>query len=186
MWTAQTYLGAHVGKAKYFLYLLVEDYISVQEDFGRAVIANLRQLGMRTGDASAIFVPDDCARDHINMELRDLFTDNLMKEIYSKTPGILFTDKNLSDLNPKDDRWVFLSLSTFMSPSPSQQLGDFFTRMEKAIGDSDDLLDAMTGPKWKPFWDWAKSRFMFEPNFYGVGMRGRKGRPKVVISANLD
>jgi hypothetical protein len=41
MWTAQTYLGAHVAAAKYFIYLLSEDYIPEQRDFQEAVIENL-------------------------------------------------------------------------------------------------------------------------------------------------
>lgn len=69
MWTAQTYLGAHVAAARYFIYLLSEDYIPEQRDFQEAVIENLRMLGIRTGSDSAIFVPDDCAKDFIKMEL---------------------------------------------------------------------------------------------------------------------
>ncbi|NJR62625.1 MAG: hypothetical protein HC769_29805 [Cyanobacteria bacterium CRU_2_1] len=47
MWTAQTYLGAHVAAARYFIYLLSEDYIPEQRDFQEAVIENLRTLDSR-------------------------------------------------------------------------------------------------------------------------------------------
>lgn len=185
MWTAQTYLGAHVGKATYFMYLLVEDYISEQESFGNAVVENLRQLGMRTGHESAIFAPDDCAKEHIRQELMGLFGDELMSQIGGKTPGILMTDKNLSELEPEKDRWVFLSLTPFMENSASKSLPKFFIMLEKQISQSKDLLENITGSKSKKFWEESKSRFMFEPNFYGIGMRGRKKPTKIVISANV-
>jgi hypothetical protein len=49
---------------------------------------------MRTGSDSAIFVPDDCAKDFIKMELFDIFRREMMEKIFRKTPGLLFTDKN--------------------------------------------------------------------------------------------
>jgi hypothetical protein len=105
----------HVAAARYFIYLLSEDYIPEQRNFQEAVIENLRMLGIRTGSDSAIFVPDNCAKDFIKMELFDVFRREMMEKIFRKTPGLLFTDKNLGVLNPERDRWVYLSLEPYIA-----------------------------------------------------------------------
>jgi hypothetical protein len=185
MWTAQTYLGAHVATAKYFIYLLSEDYIQEQRDFQDSVIQSLRQLGMRTGHESAIFAPDDCARDCIKKELLDLFRDNLMQKILGKTPGLLFTDKNLKDLNPADDRWVYLSLQPYVDGRSREQLNDLFMRMEGIIKTSSDLLKEIDGPKWRSIWDFIIDKVMLEPNFSGIGFDFKAARSKFLVSKNI-
>jgi hypothetical protein len=185
MWTAQTYLGAHVGSAKYFIYLLTEDYISDQRDFQDSVIQNLRQLGMRTGHESAIFVPDDYARDYIRQELFDVFRNNLMDKIFNKTPGLLFIDKNLRDFNPADDRWVYLSLQPYAEGRSYEGLPDFFKRTEEIIKSSNDLLKEICGSKWSSIWNVIKDTVMIEPNFSGIGIDFKAAHGKFLVSRNM-
>jgi|GEM_PF-5419081 len=185
MWTAQTYLGTHVATAKYFIYLLSEDYIQEQRGFQDYVIQSLRQLGMRTGHESAIFAPDDCARDFIKEELFDLFRGNLMQKILGKTPGLLFTDKNLKDLSPADDRWVYLSLQPYADGRSHERLNDLFMRMEEIIKNSSDLLKEIDGSKWRSFWDIIRDTAMLEPNFYGIGFDFKAARSKFLVSKNI-
>ena len=182
MWAAQTYLGAHVSQARYFMYLLAEDYVSEQMEFHKSVIENCRRLGRRTGKESAIFVPDDGAEDRIAAELRYAFEEHLMRPINGKTPGILFLDKNLPDLNPAEDRWVFLSLRPFIGGTAREGLAELFTQLESAISNSEDLLSDIIGSKWKTFWNGLKDRFMFEPNFYGIGINAKGKQRRVVVT----
>ncbi|MFE4105801.1 hypothetical protein [Almyronema epifaneia] len=186
MWTAQTYLGAHVAAARYFIYLLSEDYIPEQRDFQEAVIENLRMLGIRTGSDSAIFLPDDCAKDFIKMELFDVFRREMMEKIFRKTPGLLFTDKNLGVLNPARDRWVYLSLEPYIENRASQRLPKFFRRMEETIKASDDLLKDISGSRWRSIWEVMKDTVMLEPNFSGVGVDLKAARSRFLVLANIN
>jgi hypothetical protein len=185
MWTAQTYLGAHVADAKYFIYLLAEDYIEDQLKFQRDVINNLRKLGMKTGKESAIFVPDDCAKAHIDMELFNVFTHEMMYKIAAKTPGLLFTDKNLGVLDPVDDRWVFLSLRPYLEKKGSERLPEFFSRIEETIMNSDDLLKGICGSKWESIWQIIKDTVMLEPNLSGLGVDLRAAQLKMLVKNQI-
>jgi hypothetical protein len=186
MWTTQTYLGAYVADARYFIYLLSEDYILEQRDFQEAVIKNLRRLGIRTGSDSAIFVPDDYAKDFIKMELFDVFRREMMEKIFEKTPGLLFTDKNLGVLNPAQDRWVYLSLEPYIEKQNSERLDKFFRRMEETIKALDDLLKEISGPRWRSIWEVMRDTIMLEPNFYGVGADFKAARSRFLVTRNIN
>lgn len=185
MWAAQTYLGAYVSKAKYFIYLMYQDYVDAENTFQNTVIENLRKLGRKTGSDSAIFVPDDSAHDLIKRELQSVFTEELMWKIAGQTPGLMFTDKNLSELDPLNDRWVFLSLRPYMEDKRSD-LSIFFQQIEQTIQRSDDLLKDISGSKWESFWSVIKDTVMLEPNLSGIGFDFRAVRRKFIIKNNLD
>lgn len=186
MWTAQTYLGAHVAAAKYFIYLLFEDYVPEQRDFQEAVVENLRELGMRTGNDSAIFVPDSCAKEFIRMEFSDIFRREMMEKIFKKTPGLLFTDKNLKDLNPAKDRWAYISLQPYAEGRAHEKLPRLFERMEKTIKGSDDLLKEISGSKWRSIWEAMKDVIVLEPNFSGLGVDVKAIRARFVLTENVE
>lgn len=170
MWTAQTYLGMVVSNARYYMYLLVEDYVDSQKQFQEAVIENLRRLGFHTESQTAIFAPDSIAREHIKGELYGVFSRAMMGKIWGKTPGILFTDVNLSQLDPVNDRWLFLSLRPYMEAQSPSALSSFFSNLENTIVESKDVISVLGGRR-VPLLEWLKEKVMVEPNFYGIGLK---------------
>lgn len=181
MWTAQTYLGNYVADAEYFIYLLAENYIPDQGNFQQSVVENLRQLGIRTGKKSAIFVPDNCAKNHIDQELFDLFTAELMRKIAGNTPGLLLTDKNLKVLNPNEDRWVFISLRLLCNTQNTGDFVNFFLHLEKMIIDSNDILQEICGSQRQSIWNNLKNMIVIQPNIQGIGIDFKAAKQNFII-----
>ena len=170
MWTAQTYLGMVVRDARYYMYLLVEDYVDAQKLFHEAVVENLRLLGFRTGTKSAIFAPDAVAKEHIKMELHGVFSEAMIRKLWGKTPGILFTDRNLSEVDPIDNRWLFLSLRPYMEERSPSALTTLFSDLERMIVGSADVI-SLLGNRRVSLLEWLREKVMIEPNFYGIGLK---------------
>lgn len=171
MWVSQTYLGfSGTDDTRYYIYFLFEGYKSGQDDFRKTIIDNLSRLGQRTGHASAIFVPQEDAEEYIRKELKAKFQRGIWEKIHTHTPGLFFCSKPMQDLDPENDKWVYVALKALQLRRKEfpELVPEYFRLMENIIEESNDLIWEMANIKTKNVGQKLKEMLAFKPKFGGI------------------
>jgi len=165
MWLSQTYLGQPESNAKLFVYYLWEAYRE-QSNVPKELIKRLSDAGISFGNAVSFFAPAPGNYHKIRTEIQNKAINELWHSFHDKTPGLFLTNKPISQLNPKNDEFVYF-------PLPKQGKGN-----EEAIEKAFDQLHRVCVEKLKEdrnnssrdlirtILDAAK----LEPSFMGIGM----------------
>lgn len=146
MHITHSYLGTTKGRFRCLFFLLLEDYIEAQSQFGRDLDQALERFARRMGDSGVLVRPFtgdiESTRSHV---LNKPWRPSELAEI-SRTPGLLMIDVDFDIFDPRQHRWLFVHLGGQPEGIGSRvkEFAEMSTKLAEAVCDADtDVFDSV-------------------------------------------
>ena len=110
MWVTQTYLGCPDEHASVWVYYLYEDYNDAQVSFTNKIHNELQTLGEIYGEKVTFMIPQVRYAATIEKQVRG--HRDLWERLSGRLPGILISQKPLSNISSLDDDNLYISFGS--------------------------------------------------------------------------
>ncbi|RLB93569.1 MAG: hypothetical protein DRH50_07730 [Deltaproteobacteria bacterium] len=150
MYLTHSFVAIKKGTLDYLLFYITEDYVEAQVKLTEQLNPLLEDLGRNLLDKGAVVKAFDRDISDANRELAEKFDQEFTRDIIisinnrMEKPGLLILNSDIQSFNPKEHKWLFISLRSFLEDWGALKvfkMKEFFDILTEAINNGEDLFE---------------------------------------------